>query len=264
VLASELPDRDVLYALLEKRSVGLFHVSPFSVRLPSILFGILYLWAVWRVGRRFLAAVIVAAAAPLCLGWFARADGTGTALALTACAIWLAIERKHLNLIGICLGLSVAAKLVFAIPAAVIALLMLALWKSWGDWTNRVLIPMLVVAWIFLVLPLSHAHAGAETTPELTEGQTIQLQAALAMLRNSAGAEHIRIGASPPVEPIVNFYRAQHRIGTWERARRDYWSEHFDYYLLSRAESGRVAERHLSVLYQNADFLLAHGSNAAM
>src|SRR5271170_6861597 len=49
VLAQELPDRDVLYSLLEKRSVGLFHVSPFSVRLPSVLFGALYLWTVWQI-----------------------------------------------------------------------------------------------------------------------------------------------------------------------------------------------------------------------
>src|ERR1039458_3168575 len=50
VLAQELPNHDVLYCLLEKRSVGLFHVSPFSVRLPSLLFGILYLFAVWQLG----------------------------------------------------------------------------------------------------------------------------------------------------------------------------------------------------------------------
>src|ERR1035438_6029642 len=51
VLASELPDRDVLYSLLEKRSVGLFHVSPFSVRLPSLLFAILYRSEERRVGK---------------------------------------------------------------------------------------------------------------------------------------------------------------------------------------------------------------------
>src|ERR1039458_7338631 len=43
---------DVLYTLLEKRSVGLFRVSEFSIRLPAVLAGGLYLWAIWRLSRR--------------------------------------------------------------------------------------------------------------------------------------------------------------------------------------------------------------------
>src|SRR5580692_4102817 len=84
VLASELLDRDVLYSLLEKRSVGLFHVSPFSVRLPALLFGILYLWSIWRLTRRFALVAVVIGAVPLFWGLFAWADGTGVALALCA------------------------------------------------------------------------------------------------------------------------------------------------------------------------------------
>src|ERR1017187_1874537 len=87
VLARELPNRDVLYSLLEKRSVGLFHVSPFSVRLPGMLFGVLYLWSVWQLARLilgsgwlFLGAIALAGAAALGWGWFGRADGAGTAL----------------------------------------------------------------------------------------------------------------------------------------------------------------------------------------
>lgn len=264
VLASELLDREVLYSLLEKRSVGLFHVSPFAVRLPGILFGVLYLWMVWRLARwlfgtrwQFLAAVMVADWLPFWLGWFSRADGWGVALALTGCAVCLAVEGKYLNLIGVCLGLSIAAEMAFAMPATVLALAMLGVWRRWNDWTDRVFIPAVVVAWIFLVLPLSHADAGEVKTPELTAGQAFHLQTALAALRLSAGTGHIRIGTIPPVEPIVNFYRAQHRASTWERAGRDYSSEHFDYYLLSRTEAGWVSERHLIVLYRDADFVVA-------
>jgi hypothetical protein len=282
-MASELLDRDVLYSLLEKRSVGLFHVSPFSVRLPGMLFGVLYLWSVWQLARLilgsgwlFLGAIALAGAAALGWGWFGRADGAGTALALELCAVWLAmrylkynqkVNPINLNLVGACLGLSVAARIDFAIPSAALALALLAVLgvqKQWSGWVDRVFIPALVVVLVFLVLPLSHAHAAIEITPELNEGQETHLQSALQVLRASAGTDHIRIGATPSVEPIVNFYRAQHRVTTWERARRDYSSEHFDYYLLSTTEGNWAEQSHLLMLYRDADFMLARRSYAPM
>jgi len=265
VLASELLDHDVLYSLLEKRSVGLFHVSPFSVRLPSLLFGVFYLWASWylcaswRLTRRFPPAVVVMGALPLGWGLFSRADGTGVALALCMGAICFAVERKHLNWIGICLGLSISAHVAFAIPALVLALLILAVHRRWSEWCNQVLIPGVVVAWIVLVLPLSHAHAAAEDLPELTAIQSAHLESALAALRASAGSEHassdrVGIAAVPVAEPVANFYRAQHRATNWLHVGTDLASEHFDYYLVSAADEGREAERHLIVIYRDADF----------
>jgi len=270
VLASELPDRDVLYSLLEKRSVGLFHVSPLSVRLPSLLFAVLYLFAVWRLARlflgsgwRFLAAAAAGGAVVLLGNWFWRADGAGAAIALLLCAIWLAGERRNFNLIGICLGLSVAAQMSFAIPAAAVALAILAFWRRWSGWIDHVLIPAVVVALILLILPLTHGYAPAESAPELTAGQAAHLQSALGALRIDAGSGHISIAALPAAEPVVNFYRAQHRAGNWDRARRDS-SEHFDYYLFPAAQAATAAERHLIVIYRDADFIVAHRSYAAM
>src|ERR1035438_9256220 len=49
---------DVLYTLLEKRSVGLFRVSEFSIRLPALLAGGWYLWASWRLCRRSVRLLI--------------------------------------------------------------------------------------------------------------------------------------------------------------------------------------------------------------
>jgi hypothetical protein len=264
VLASELPDRDVLYSLLEKRSVGLFHVSPFSVRLPSLLFGALYLFAVWRLARRLSGWFLAAGALPLFWDWFSRADGTGAAVALLVCAIWLAIERRNLNLIGICLGLSVTAQTGFAIPAAVVALAILAFWRRWSDWTDRVLIPAAVVALILLVLPLTHANSPEENMPELTGIQAVHLQSALEALRIGAGSERIQIGTTAAAEPVINFYRAQHRAGNWERAQRDDSSEHLDYYLFPAAEAAAAEQRHLIVIYRDADFVVANRSYAAM
>jgi 4-amino-4-deoxy-L-arabinose transferase-like glycosyltransferase len=270
VLASELLDRDVLYSLLEKRSVGLFHVSPFSVRLPSLLFGIFYLcssWYLcsrWRLTRRFPVAVVVMGAIPLGWGWFAHADGTGVALALCTGAICFAVERKHLNWIGLCLGLSISANVAFAIPAMVLALLILAVQRRWSEWCNQVVIPGAVVVLMVLVLPLSHAHSAAEDLPELTQPQAAHLKSALAALRASAGWNHVGIAAVPVTEPVANFYRAQHRATNWLHVGTDVASEHLDYYLVSAADEGRVAGRHLIVIYRDADFLVLRRPVAPM
>jgi len=265
VLVSELPDREVLYVLLEKRSVGLFHVSPFSVRVPSLLFGILYLFAVWQLARRFcgsgwlfLAVVAAGGIVPLFGDWFSRADGSGAAIALVLCAIGLAVRRRYLNLIGISLGLSITAQMGFAIPAVAIGLAVLAFWRRWSDWIDRVLIPAVVVVLILLVLPLTHASAPGESLPVLTASQAVHLQSALQALRANAGPNPVRIGATPAVEPVVNFYRAQHRAGNWERAQRDDTLEHFDYYLFPAAQVPYAEQRHLIVIYRDPDFVVAN------
>src|ERR1035438_902159 len=74
---------DVLYTLLEKRSVGLFRVSEFSIRLPALLAGGFYLWAIWRLCRRSL-LVAPLAVAPLAWQCFSTGNGLGLALALAA------------------------------------------------------------------------------------------------------------------------------------------------------------------------------------
>jgi hypothetical protein len=307
-LSAELPDRDVLYVLLEKRSVGLFHVSPLAVRLPNILFGILFLWSIWKIGHALLrespmalrategdeklgrhpglsapptelrppgswfsgepwwfsVSLVVTGAIPLYFGWFNRATGTGVAIALLVCAIAVAIHAEDLKFSGVLLGLSICAGTAFAIPAAAVAVSILAIQRRWWMWCNQVLIPAVVVAWALLVLPLTHAHAAPQDAPELTTDQAVHLQEALDTLRASAGKNHIRIGALPAAEPVVNFYRAQHRATTWERASRDYSSGEFDYYLLSASDSGWADQQHLIVLHPDADFLLARRPPAAM
>ena len=271
VLSSELPNRNVLYSVLEKRSVGLFHVSPFAVRLPGILFGILYLWSIWKianallgVGWRFAAGVMIAGALPLYFGWFAHGTGTGAAMSLLVCAISLAVRGQNLNLIGALIGLSICTSTISAIPGALVAVSMLAISRRWWTWCNQVLIPSSVVVWMVLVLPMSHAHTAAEASPGLTRSQAAHLREALDTLRASAGQDHVRIAAVATAEPIVNFYRAQHRANGWERAARGYSSGQFDYYLLSASDSDWASARHLIVLHQDADFLLARQPAAAM
>jgi 4-amino-4-deoxy-L-arabinose transferase-like glycosyltransferase len=293
VLARELPNRDILYALLEKRSVGLFRVSPFSVRLPSLLSALLYFWSVWRLARRlarrdrgklldevygergwehegtgwlFFLAVALAGLFSLWWGGFTQAQGGGTALALQVCATQLALSvtpqniNLNLNLAGACLGLSVAARLDFVIPAMALALAFLAIHRRWFLWTDRILIPAAVTALVFLVLPLSHAHAASEAPPDVAA----QVNSAIQVLRASAGSQHVRIGASPGIAPVLNFYRAQYRLRTWDRAERNLASGSFDYYLLAKGDTGLIEQRHLIVLYRDPDFVLARRSYDAM
>src|ERR1039458_10363351 len=129
---------DVLYTLLEKRSVGLFRVSEFSIRLPALLAGGLYLWSIWRLCRRWV-LVVPLAAAPLAWQCFSTANGLGLALALAAWALESA--PKKLNRAGVCLGLAVAAHLPFAIPAAMIAAIVV--WRNfrWNRAVEGFLIP---------------------------------------------------------------------------------------------------------------------------
>jgi len=266
-LARELPNRELLYTLLEKRSVGLFHLSPFSIRLPSLLFAILYLWSAWRIGRLlfgsgplFFAAVGFAGLIPLAVDCFSYAGGLGAALALQLLTIHL-VQIRNLNLAGTCLGLSVAACLGFAIPAAVLAALLLVYIKQWDLWADRILVPACVAALVFLVLPLSHAHASPELPPAITVSEAAWLQSALHLLRSDAGSNHARIAASAAAEPIVNFYRAEYRMSHWERAERNLVNGGFDYYFLVGADTELADQRHLVVLSRDGDFLLARKSS---
>ena len=270
VWAQELPDRDVLYALLEKRSIGLFHVSPISIRLPSLLFLALYLWSVRSLAQLFSAPfVLLAALAPLWWQGSATADGVGAAVALELVAMQFAVKyfkqnqsdnRYYLNLTGVCLGLAVAARLEFAGVSLSLALLLLAIQKDWFSWIDRVLIPAIVVSLIFLVLPMSHAHH-VETTSNLAVPQAAAAQSALAMLRAEAGARPISVGASAPIEPIVNFDRAQYREIAWRRADRRLAADDFDFYLLTNADQDSLANLHLIVLYEDAGIVLARSSH---
>src|SRR5262249_32833596 len=125
-------------------------------------------------------------------------------------------------------------------------------------WLDRMVVTAVVTAMILLVLPLSHASAADQAAPDLSTAIANHLDTALYLLENHAGSlAKVRIAAFPSAEPLVNLYRAQHRLIRWERATRDTWREDCDFYLLPASESGSLAGRHLIVIYRDGDFLLA-------
>jgi len=169
----------ILNTLLAKASLTFLHLSEFSLRLPSVLFGGLYLWAAYRLARRafgsgvwFVAAVALLSLNPLILDHLSAARGYGMAMALWMWALeFLLVYLEQspgsgeglLSRAGLCLGLAVAANLAFAFPVAALGgafCLTALLWKRTSAWVlaEQLAVPAAVVAFLILVLPLSHAE----------------------------------------------------------------------------------------------------------
>jgi hypothetical protein len=240
---------DILYTLLEKRSVGLFRVSEFSIRLPALLAGGFYLLAVWRLTRRSLLAVPLAIA-PMLWQCFSTANGLGLALALGSWALDAAPRR--LGRSGVFFGLAVGSHLAFAIPAAVLAAIIV--WRNprWELAVERFFIPAAVASFILLVLPLSLAPQVPSVPPELDEAGVRSVHEAVEVLKRQCGTKPIRIAASPAVVPVLQFYRSRYRMGTWRLS-----DGAGDYYLT--AEPGREAspQGQLVVLHRGGGIVLA-------
>src|ERR1022692_2973209 len=88
-----------LPSLLGRISTAGFHLTELSLRLPSLLAGVLYLWVVWRMARRwfgnglvFLAVVGLLTLNPLVVDALSEARGYGLALASWMWALELILE----------------------------------------------------------------------------------------------------------------------------------------------------------------------------
>src|ERR1035438_8149157 len=135
----------VLNTLLVRICTIRLHVTEFWLRLPSLLCGVLYLAAAWRLARRFgsglmfLAALGMLVLHPLVVDGLSEASGYGKGLAFWCWGLELLLEaaelpclqsasRRKLNLAGVCLGLSVASALAFLAPACAL-ILVFAGWR---------------------------------------------------------------------------------------------------------------------------------------
>jgi hypothetical protein len=167
----------VLNTLLVRISTARFHLTELSLRLPSLLAGVLYLWVVFRMARRwfgdgpaFLAAVGLLTLNPIVVDALSEARGYGMALASWMLALELILESvqsfslQKLNLAAICLGLSVAATLPFAAPAVALLAVFLLWSKTTGgagasacQFVNLALI-FFLTAFVLLAIPLNHAE----------------------------------------------------------------------------------------------------------
>ena len=171
----------VLNTLLVRISTAWFHLTELSLRLPSLLAGVLYLWVVFRMARRwfgdglpFLAVIGLLTLNPLVVDALSEARGYGMALACWMWALELLLESvesfsvSKLNLSAMCLGLSVAASLAFAAPAIALLVAFLVWSKSSGGaggprgypacQPGSLALIVFLTAFVLLAIPLNHAE----------------------------------------------------------------------------------------------------------
>lgn len=206
-LALTTANNHVINTLLARISTSIFHLTDLSLRLPSLLGGALYFWAVYRLARRhfgngplFLAAVALLSLNPLVLDYLSMARGYGMALAFWMWALELLnppVTARNLKLAGMCLGLSVASSLAFLAPS--VALLVVAPHPR-SLRVNHFLIPAFVTAFLILVVPLNHTDFATFNHGATSLRQTMNSLTALSLPVGRASwpalAAVVRIGAA--------------------------------------------------------------------
>jgi 4-amino-4-deoxy-L-arabinose transferase-like glycosyltransferase len=210
----------VLNTLLAKTFLKVLRLSEFTLRLPSVLCGGLYFWAVYRLARRafgtgalLLAAVAALALNPLVLDHLSAARGYGMALAFWMWALVLLMEylqdapEGKLNLAGLCLGLSVASNLSFLVPSAALAftffivqVLSPAGFRSarTSAFADRFLATGAVTACLLLALPLSHAARENFYYGAASLGETVRSLLSLSLYHTRA------VFSRPSPEAVLN------------------------------------------------------------
>jgi hypothetical protein len=154
----------ILHSFLCKLSIAAFGWNELALRLPSLLGGFVWLYLVYRLGRRLfgdspLHLVFCAWLAfhPALLDWFSIARGYGLALTfMLAAAYELAGPLPALGRASLWLGLSAAANLVFAVPAAALVIGWTAARGAWRR-SPDLAVPGAAVALVITIIPLSRA-----------------------------------------------------------------------------------------------------------
>ena len=220
----------VLNTLLVRISTARFHLTELSMRLPSLLTGVFYLWVVFRMTRRwfggglpFLAVIGLLTLNPMVIDALSEARGYGMALAAWMWAFELMLESEQsfsltkLNLSIMCLGLSVAAALAFAAPA--VALLVVFLAWSWPQTKPHAVtftLIFLLTLFVLLVIPLNHAEWKTLGVGATSLRQTINELTALSLGTSStlvgAGARvALAVLAVAAVAATVRYWRQPDR-----------------------------------------------------
>jgi uncharacterized membrane protein len=168
----------VLNSLLSKASVTLFGLKEWTLRLPSVLGGALYLFAAYRLcfllfggGAWSFLATALLSTNPLLLDHLSAARGYGLALAFLLMAIYELIRAaestpfRSLCAAGIYCGLSISANMTSLFPVTALTVAFIAVTAASGRFQvkrlwDEFVVPMSLVSFLFMVLPLSNLQPG--------------------------------------------------------------------------------------------------------
>lgn len=148
----------LLFTILSKLSWKAFGVSEFTLRLPTVLAGWVFLVVLAVIARRLcgewggFVAFLAIASNPLLLDHMSCARGYGLGLAFLSGGLLLLAEASPLRLAttGLCLGLAVASNLTYMFPsAALIVAVAIVHRRVWP-----VAIPFAAVSAVFLARPI--------------------------------------------------------------------------------------------------------------
>ncbi len=176
----------ILHTFLCRISVSLFGLSEFTLRLPSLLGGLIYFLVVYRLSRylfgdtwTFLLAVEALTLNPLLLDLLSAARGYGLGLAFCLWAFYHILrylarpdERSSLFKAAAGLALSVASNLTFLLPDAGLAILLIVVFLADGSRSGgrKLLaerasllaqcfyVPAVLIAFPLIALPLAKAQ----------------------------------------------------------------------------------------------------------
>ncbi len=228
----------VLHTILCKLSTGLFGLSEFALRLPSLLGGLLFLYVAFCFGEELFGkswiqplAVAVLCLNPYLLDFLSAARGYGMAIGfffLALYLLWRYVSGRRGNWIlvkaGAALGLSVAANLTLLFPClsllAIFAALAIRKVKDTKSSTIVwLLVPFVVIDWILLFDPLSQATRGNFYVGSLSVGEAVLslVQPSFSLFTAAVVLQVIAWVLLPFVFAMLAFL-AYHVIRRWETA----------------------------------------------
>ena len=180
LLAPYDANNHVLNSLLARLSIALFGLSEFSLRLPSLLAGGLYLVAARRLslrlfdaGARGFLVTALLCTNPFLLDHLSAARGYGMALAF----LMLAADKltcRRLYAAGTFCGLAIAANLTSLFPVAAMALAYaIAIDPRLRSFWEQFVVPATLVSFVLVIAPLSKATPGNFYFGALRLGDTL-------------------------------------------------------------------------------------------
>ena len=170
-----IPNNHILNTLLIKFSCGVLGCSPFTLRLPNVIFSLVYFWYAASLAKSFrFPGIQILAFLALCLqvyffDYFALARGYGMGLALILASVYHLYKYRELNnghhiwRTLIFAAFAVYANFTFLYAFIALTMLLVILWLQEGNGGTKtigiLLRPVLIVSgilFVFIVIPLKN------------------------------------------------------------------------------------------------------------